>query len=231
MSGRRTLAIGDIHGCAQTFRRLLEKVKLDRSDTLYLLGDLIDRGPDSKGVIETILKFQGDGWDLRVCKGNHEEMMLDAVQSGVFESLMEWLENGGVQTVDSYGVDHPQDIPEEHLQFLERLPLVQVSDSFVFAHSSIMSLDDPNTVAGRRYILWDRSGVVNVDMLGGRRVVSGHTPRKLADIKRCLTGDHLQIDNGVYMVKSAGFGNLICVDLGTNKLFIQPNIDMASADH
>jgi len=231
MSGGRILAIGDIHGCARTFRRLLEKVELVRSDTLYLLGDLIDRGPDSRSLIEMILKLQNEAFDIRGCKGNHEDMLLEAVQSGVFESLMEWLENGGVQTVNSYGVDYPQDLPEEHLQFLEHLPLVQVSNDFVFAHSGIMSMNDLHTVAGRRYILWDRSGVVNVAMLGGRRVVSGHTPRKLADIKKSLTEDHVQIDNGVYMLKSPGFGNLICVDLGTNELFIQPNIDMAPADH
>src|SRR5690348_12378540 len=116
MRDGRTLAIGDIHGCARTFRRLLEKVELDRADTLYLLGDLIDRGPDSKGVIEMILKLLEDGFDIRPIRGNHEELMLLAIRSGVFEDLLDWLENGGGSTLMSYGVDYPSDIPMEHIR-------------------------------------------------------------------------------------------------------------------
>ncbi len=63
---KRTIAIADIHGCCRTFRRLLfDVVRLTKSDTLYLLGDMIDRGPDSKGVIVTILELQADGYDVR----------------------------------------------------------------------------------------------------------------------------------------------------------------------
>ena len=81
---KRRFAIGDIHGCCKTFRRLLESLSLEKTDVVYLLGDLIDRGPDSKGVVEAVICLLADGYDIRSCLGNHEDMMLLAVHKGVF---------------------------------------------------------------------------------------------------------------------------------------------------
>ena len=74
-------------------------------------------------------------------------------------------------------------------------------------------------------MLWDRSGIIDIGKLDARRVVSGHTTRKLEDIKKSLTKNHLRIDNGVYLVGFPGKGNLVCVDLGNGDLFVQPNND------
>lgn len=83
MSTSRTIAIADIHGCCRTFRRLLfDIVRLDKADTLYLLGDMIDRGPDSKGVIETILELHEEGYAIKPVRGNHEQMLLQAISEG-----------------------------------------------------------------------------------------------------------------------------------------------------
>jgi len=224
--GNRTLVIGDIHGCARTFNILLDVVGLERTDTLYLLGDYIDRGPDSRGVIETILQLQKDGFVVRPIRGNHEDMMLLAIQSGVFEDLLDWLENGGDVTLRNYGVQHPQNLPEEHLRFLESLPLHCVTDKFVFVHAGIdCTLADPFSASGRQHMLWDRTGLIDIGKLGGRKVVSGHSTRKLDDIKKSLKKNHIHLDNGVYLSGFQGKGNLVCVDLGTNELFVQPNID------
>ncbi|QXE89185.1 serine/threonine protein phosphatase [Geomonas subterranea] len=229
MCGGRTLTIGDIHGCAQTFCRLLEIVQLEKSDTLYLLGDMIDRGPDSYGVIETILDLQMEGYDIRPIRGNHEDMMLLAVQSSVFEDLLEWLEQGGDATLRSYCVNHTQFLPEEHLRFLEGLPLYRITDKFVFAHAGIdCTLDDPFSPHGRHHILWDRSGIIDVGKLAGRRVVSGHTTRKLDDIRKSLRRNHIRIDNGVYISGVEGKGNLVCVDLESQQMWVQACIDEIS---
>ena len=68
----RIIAIADVHGCNRTFGQLLiEKVRLNKIDTLYLLGDFIDRGPDSKGVLDTILELLCDDYDVRPILGNH----------------------------------------------------------------------------------------------------------------------------------------------------------------
>lgn len=226
MSRGRILCIGDIHGCSQTLVGLLKKVNLTPADTLYLLGDLIDRGPDSKRVVQTILTLIEAGYDIRAIKGNHEAMLLQAVQSGVFEELLDWLENGGDATLQSYGVLHPKDIPEEHLVYLESLPLYRVAEEFIVVHAGIdCSLDDPFSASGRHHMLWDRSGVLDIGRLGGRRVVSGHSTRTLEEIRKSLKKNHLRIDNGVYLTGFAGKGNLVCVDLGTREMFVQPNID------
>lgn len=67
---KREFAIADIHGCCRTFRHLLEQIGFGKQDTLYLLGDYIDRGPDSRGVIETILELVREGYDIRPHMGN-----------------------------------------------------------------------------------------------------------------------------------------------------------------
>jgi len=155
-------------------------------------------------------------------------MLLEAVRSEVFESLLEWLVNGGTETLKSYGVDHPSQIPEKHLQFLESLPLYRVTNEFVFVHAGIdCTLNDPLSNSGRRHMLWDRSGIVDIRKLGGRKVVSGHSTRKLDDIKKSLKSNHIRIDNGVYLTGHEGKGGLVCVDLCSKELFVQLNIDMA----
>jgi len=70
----RQIAISDIHGCARTFQALLDKIQLSTNDQLYLLGDYIDRGPDSKGVIDTILGLINAGYRVQTLMGNHEKM-------------------------------------------------------------------------------------------------------------------------------------------------------------
>jgi len=176
--GNQTLVIGDVHGCSKTFNRLLDVIRLERTDTLYLLGDLIDRGPDSKGVIETIIQMQRDGFDIRPIRGNHEEMMLLAATTGVFEDLLEWLENGGNTTLMSYDVDHPKDIPREHLRFLEEIPYYRMTRKHLFVHAGLdFSLDEPLSAAGRTAMLWTRNDKVNSRKIGERTLVTGHLLR------------------------------------------------------
>ena len=222
---KRKFAIGDIHGCCKTFRRLLEALTLEKTDVVYLLGELIDRGPDSKGVVETVIGLLADGFDIRCCLGNHEDMLLFAARSGIFEDLLVWLMNGGDTTLESYGVDHPQDLPKEHLQFLESLPLYLVSDGFVLVHAGIdCILADPFSSQGREYMLWDRTGKMDIRKLGGRRLVSGHSTRKLEEIRQSVRKNHIRIDNGCVYTGFPDKGNLVALDLDGGELFVQENI-------
>jgi len=217
----RTFVIGDVHGCSKTFKRLLEIVGLDRTDTLFLLGDLIDRGPDSRGVIETILRLQKDGFGIQPIRGNHEEMLLLAERTGVFDDLLLWLHNGGDATLKSYGVDHPKDIPVEHLEFLEGLPYYRMTRQYLFVHAGLdFSLDEPLSIAGRIAMLWTRDEKVNSRKIGGRTLVTGHTTKTLDEIRKSLTTKHILIDNGCCL--GAGFnegkGNLVAVNLDTRRV-------------
>lgn len=218
---KRTIAIGDIHGCCKTFLRLLTKLDLKRSDTLYLLGDYVDRGPDSKGVISTILSLRREGYDLRPLKGNHEQMLLESNDVEDFRSL--WLDNGGIQTLMSYHVRHALEIPGEHLRFLESLPLYEITDTHVLVHAALdLTLDDPFGEEGANAMLWGRSTRGDWSKLGGRTLVTGHTPVDFEHLIGSLRTQHIELDNGcVFGAAEFHLGRLVAVVLETGELFQQ----------
>jgi serine/threonine protein phosphatase 1 len=116
----RILAIGDVHGCSKALDVLLADVNPHGADTVVTLGDYIDRGPDSKGVLDRLLDLHGTG-RLVALRGNHEVMLLAARVS--WEAADMWLRCGGAAALASYGTgDHPGtfgDIPDRHWEFME----------------------------------------------------------------------------------------------------------------
>ena len=114
----RIFAIGDIHGCSKTFAKLLtNKIQLTKEDNIYCIGDYIDRGDDSKGVIDLILKLRAEDYHIYTLRGNHEQMMLDAVNDK--KSLNLWLDNGGKNTLKSFGIKSLDELPQEYFSFLK----------------------------------------------------------------------------------------------------------------
>ena len=225
MTDSRTIVIPDIHGCCLTFRHLIfEVVRLEINDSLYLLGDMIDRGPDSKGVIDTILELQESGYDVRAIRGNHEQMLLTSVNASFYTDRALWLANGGCETMESYGVSEPEELGEL-IQYLETLPLYRITDSHIFVHAGLdFSLNDP--FSGEEAMLWKRSGGVNKAKLGGRVLVSGHTPLTLAKIRRSLGTSHIRLDNGCVQGNTLpGVGNLVALVLESGELHVQENIE------
>ena len=226
----RTFVIPDIHGCCRTFRQLLfHKLEFLRSDSLYLLGDYIDRGPDSRGVIDTIMELQRDGYDVQPIKGNHEQMLIDFVESGTDEMLEYWLENGGSETRQSYGSEGDElIIPSEHLDFIKALPACIATETHIFVHAGLdFSLDDPLADTSQEFMLWNRKyQYMDSATIGGRKVIAGHTPRYLDEIEESLGTDFIQLDNGCYFGDLFyGKGNLVALELSSNRLYVQDNID------
>ena len=121
MSCRR-FAIADIHGCALTFMALLTLIDLRSRDTLFILGDSIDRGPGSKEILDVLLRLTGNGYDIRVLRGNHEDMVLRCVSGHHDEYSQAWLGWWGEATLRSFGVTIPSEIPEEYLRFIGSMP-------------------------------------------------------------------------------------------------------------
>jgi len=225
MANPRTITIADIHGCNRTFRRLIfEVVRLKKLDSLYLLGDMIDRGLDSKGVIDTIFELQASGYDVRSIRGNHEQLLLTYMRDPRYENLAIWLANGGDATLESYGVDTPEEL-DEPLSYLNSLPLYRTTDSHIFVHAGMdFKLDDP--FSGEDAILWKRSGKVNESKLNGRVLVSGHTPQSLLQIRRSLGRSHIRLDNGcVQGGPMPRLGNLVALELESGVLHVQRNIE------
>ncbi len=221
---KRTFAIGDIHGCVCTFRQLLFGViRLVKSDTVYLLGDYIDRGPDSKGVIEAIIELQQQGYNLKPILGNHEDLLITALDSGDPDCYVNWLVNGGRATLKSYGVDHGEDLPQEHLDFMRELPALRMTRGHVLVHAGLnFRLDDPLTGTSRSDMLWERRVTVESAKIGGRKLVTGHSILDLDEIRESLTRDHIRLDNGCWYSRNyPGCGNLLALELNSGELFVQ----------
>jgi len=178
----RTYAIGDVHGRLDLVRRAIETINDHVGDAPFrvvFLGDYVDRGPDSRGVIEYLMELQSE-WPLVCLKGNHEELMLQAVTSHRGGSLRRWLEYGGVQTLASYGLSVDDDlaaaIPAEHLRWLASLPRSTGDRHRVYVHAGLMPRT-PFHQQSEQTFLWIRERFLTARPKDfDVHVVHGHTP-------------------------------------------------------
>jgi serine/threonine protein phosphatase 1 len=191
-----TYAIGDVHGCVDKLVRLLGRCRLHcaaRTMRLVFVGDYIDRGPQSRRVVELLIDTQRAAPDLVVClRGNHEAMVLAAAaQGGEKEAL--WLANGGAATLRSYGVARAAELPAGHLAWFRSLPLAYDDGCRYFVHAGV----DPNVPLGEQDEhdqLWIREPFLQHHGEYGRLIVHGHTP--LPDGTADLHANRLNIDTG-----------------------------------
>lgn len=220
----RRFVIGDIHGCARTLRTLVEEgIGLAKSDELYLLGDLIDRGPDSKGVLDFILELRKQGFFVMSVKGNHEEMCLLAGED--LQYLEMWLANGGFASLRSFDAEGPSEIPREYRFFLRSLPHYILLDDYVIVHASLnFDLADP--FGDTEAMLWLRECSVDSARIGGRRLVSGHTAITREQLEASLKTDRILLDNGCVFTGRPGMGSLAALELNSLKLTYQNNVDI-----
>ncbi len=176
----RLIAIGDIHGCRQALESLLEAIAPDPSDIVVALGDYVDRGPDSRGVIDRMIDLAGQ--TRLVClMGNHEEMMLAVLKHD--EPHHGWLRYGGVETLDSYGFSGDLDfLPPAHERFLETLGDYFEHDEYFFTHAAYdpdAPLEHQTPEMLRWYSL--REGVPGPHQ-SGKTAVVGHTANRDGEI-------------------------------------------------
>lgn len=130
----RTIAIGDIHGCLRAFDALLAAIDLQKTDILVPVGDYIDRGPDSKGVIDRLIELR-EQTQLFPLMGNHEEMMLSVLDRR--REPFGWLNHGGHNTMESYGFAGDLSvIPASHREFLESLLPYYESPTHIIVHAN-----------------------------------------------------------------------------------------------
>ena len=127
----RTIAIGDIHGCARALATLLDSIQPSKDDVIVTMGDYVDRGPDSRGVIDLLRRLSRHS-QLIPLLGNHEVMMLAAM---VADDIGFWLGCGGDATLASYGTS-VDDIPHDHLAFLHSCRRFHEIDDYFFVHAN-----------------------------------------------------------------------------------------------
>ena len=130
----RTIAVGDVHGCSAALHALLEAIEPRPEDTIVTLGDYVDRGPESRGVIERLLALR-EQCQLVPLLGNHDQMLL-MVYDGRRELFVDWLLFGGNATLESYRTVRPEDIPPAHVDFLRGCRLFHESPRHFFVHGN-----------------------------------------------------------------------------------------------
>lgn len=218
--------IGDIHGGVHTFRALLDRLDLQKSDRLYLLGDYIDRGPDSKGVLDIILDLMESGFDLRPVRGNHEDMLLETVNGYHDDYSWGWMKGWGTETLKCFGITNPEDLPARYLTLLEQMPYTRTDNDFIFVHAGLdMTQHDPLTDSSPLAMVWGKADQVDSARLGGRKLVTGHKICPLSEIKLSLRSNHIRLDNGAFTGKQPEYGNLVALNLETMTIILQPWID------
>jgi serine/threonine protein phosphatase 1 len=175
----RTIAIGDIHGCARALAALIEAVDPRPQDTIVALGDYVDRGADSKGVLEQLIEL-ARRTTLVPLVGNHEEMLLAVRQDP--NQLEPWLRFGGVATLDSYGSLSIGAIPDDHFAFLESCRLIHESDRHFFVHANYAP-DVPLDQQNAETLVWlSMRDSVPTPHVSGKVALVGHTPQKDGEV-------------------------------------------------
>ena len=237
-------AITDIHGGNLTFQALLRKIDFRHSDQLFLLGDYVDRGPDSMGVLETICNLIDAGYDVRPLRGNHDEMLLRTITNDHDDYSEMYFDEWGRHTLKSFEIKVPGHsiskyellhfpelivpdfFPSKYLNLLESLPYIQLEPDYVFVHAGLdMSIDDPINDSNIIQMLWSRSDSVNTHKLGGRQLVIGHTIETLDDIEDSIESGCIRLDNGAFTQRQPEMGNLVALNLDAKDLIVQPWID------
>ncbi len=211
----RTLAIGDIHGCSKALRTLLKAVKPGKDDLVITLGDYVDRGPDSKGVLDMLLELERTT-QLRPLLGNHEILFMEAMQHQL--DVEAWLRVGGQDTVLSYSPDGRtlslKYVNPAHMEFIsERCLKYYETDRQIFVHANANAML-PMAEQTDDWLFWTRFDDA-YPHVSGKMMVCGHTAQKsgLPSVK----SQAICLDTWAY-----GLGWLTCLDVEAG-VFIQAN--------
>jgi serine/threonine protein phosphatase 1 len=214
--GRAVYVVGDIHGRLDLLEEILQRIADDAGRytgdverSLIFLGDYIDRGPDSRGVVDRLIQGPPKGFECVHLMGNHEEALLQFVNGA--SNGLEWLSFGGLETLLSYGVTLqklPRDaqaqadlrealkaaIPASHLDFFRRCSLHHMVGDYVFVHAGVR----PGVALDRQLptdLLWIRNEFLRVRVpLPGHIVVHGHT---IVELPQDLTY-RINLDTGAF---------------------------------
>jgi serine/threonine protein phosphatase 1 len=209
MQEQKTFIIGDVHGCLQMLKKLMKKIEwAPERDRLIFLGDYVDRGEDSCGVVDFVLHISRQSPMVECLLGNHEQILLDFL-SGRDPST--FFLNGGTATLNSYrfGQERFGDllIPGEHVEFMKSLKRWIELDDYYIVHAGFrpgVELEEQNL----EDLLWIRDSFIFSDFHFGKRVIFGHTPFS----EPLIMANKIGLDTG------AVYGNkLTCLELPSFK--------------
>jgi serine/threonine protein phosphatase 1 len=189
----RTIAIGDIHGCSNALGTIIATLAPEPDDTIVVLGDFIDRGVDTRGVIDQLIKLSSQCRLISI-QGNHEQMMLDAMKDRT--KLRTWIQYGE-STLMSYGADATlESIPIEHLAFVRSTRDYFETASHLFVHATYvpnLPMEEHSTL----FLRWESFEPARLSPhYSGKKVIVGHTRQESGEV--CDIGFAACIDTGCY---------------------------------
>jgi len=194
MAGILTYAVGDIHGSYAKLASLLKHCQAhcgSNMSRLIFIGDYVDRGRQSREVVSLLIETQSSAPEQIVClRGNHEEMLINASKH---RSELLWLQNGGQETLDSYGVKRADAIPDEHLTWFKNLPLAISDSKRFYVHAGIRP-GVPLQQQEKDVMLWIREPFLSDRRDHGQYIVHGHTPNELGRVEHLP--NRLNLDTG-----------------------------------
>ena len=218
MSGR-LFAIGDIHGCFDPFRELVEhRIGIRKEDRLVLLGDYIDRGTNIREVIDYIIDLRENGYDIICLMGNHEAMMLESIKSEKAQD--NWFMNGGYGTLLSFGVESVNELSAKYRTFFRSLSYYYVADKFIFVHAGFND-NIPDPFEDKFQMIWSRRDSYMNPVFDQKIIVHGHTPIPLNVCREeIVSGSRVvNIDTGCVYGELGGYGHLTGIELFSRELY------------
>lgn len=236
---KKRWVIPDIHGCVNTLKALIEEqIKPARFDELYFLGDYIDRGPESRAVIDYIRFLQNDEYAVTPLKGNHEDFVVEMYDAEMQSKnpwffrfadrkKKSWYAIGGRETLKSFGIHSLREMPPEYIEWMRNLDYFVSLEQFILVHAGLnCNIDDPFT--DTRSMLWLRDYEIIPEKTGNRKIIHGHVPVNLQFIDLSIKNNYykfIDLDNGPYMSGKDGYGNLVALELTNMEIVIQDNRD------
>jgi len=215
---RRLFAISDIHGCFRPFYELVNNViRLNKSDELILLGDYIDRGEESKAVIDLIIDLQNSGFNVTALTGNHEQMLLDAWRDP--SALYQWYMNNGSTTLFSFGINDIRQMDRAYIDFFSGLEFYREIGKYIFVHAGFND-DEPDPFSDKLTMIWKCNPSYQNPLLAGKKIIHGHRPKTIDHVKRLIESksDVIPVDTGCVYEKELGYGNLSALEVNTMTL-------------
>jgi serine/threonine protein phosphatase 1 len=176
--------IGDIHGDYDKFIRMLKLINFQESDTLYVLGDCIDRGNNGIKVLQYIMENP----NIELIWGNHEKLMMDFIESGSTQHKELWFYNGGASTLENFNL-LSQYKKIKLCDFIKNLPYYKMVDKYILCHAGIRVPENPSVMKIEEILenqntndfLWIREDFYNRKAIVGYTVIFGHTPSVYID--------------------------------------------------
>lgn len=214
----RLFVIPDIHGCVSTFRSLLTRLNLQKEDYLILLGDYINKGANSLGVLDTIIELLQQRLNVWPLLGNHEKMLMD-VHYGFDNSV-----NLKSLYISTGLVDSEGKIISTYRKFLLNLPYYYKIGSNYFVHAGF-DFQKPSPFEDYDSMLWIRNFSVPTTFEG--RIFHGHVPTTLPTIEMNVRklSNNVCLDNGCFSKHKLFMGNLLCLEVKSGLLLIEENCD------